>query len=386
MRTNRHVTVQPVVVLLSAVLAGCGASENAADTQAGNAAAAQDSAGRVLEAPPPVSAQGPRVLVYHDMEGLSGQGDPNTFSARHAEAYARGRELLTADVNAVIAGLFDGGAAVVHVVDAHGSGSPEPDLLLDELDERAEMVFRDAPFRQYVDLVAPDAYDAIAVVGMHAKTGSGGFASHTYTLGMDILMNGMSITETELIGYSWGRADVPVIFASGDDRLEADLAGPMPWVRFVVVKRATSASTAEPRPVAEAHADLREQAKQALLARDEARVMRLTEPVRAALHAVAPATVAMLDGVPGVRVSGDTASFAATDFQAAYDGVIALIGVSRAGYQSVLAETIRSRPDGAQIMSAYSDALFARWLDYESGRWTPPTAQPVAARRYHGAN
>lgn len=37
-----------------------------------------------------------------------------------------------------------------------------------------------------------------------------------------------SITETELIALSWGRVGVPVIFASGDDRLAADLAT-MPW-------------------------------------------------------------------------------------------------------------------------------------------------------------
>ena len=32
---------------------------------------------------------------------------------------------------------------------------------------------------------------------------------------MDWILNGMSITETEIIGYSWGRVGVPVIFASG---------------------------------------------------------------------------------------------------------------------------------------------------------------------------
>ena len=154
-----------------------------------------------------------RVLVYHDMEGLAGQDDTETFRYSHPDKYVRGRRYLTDDVNAVIAGLYQGGADEVHVVDAHGSGNPEPDLLLDELDARAQMVFRETPFRQYVDLVEPGVYDAVAVVGMHAKTGSGGFASHTYTLGIAIEMNGMEITETEIIGYSWGRVGVPVISA-----------------------------------------------------------------------------------------------------------------------------------------------------------------------------
>jgi D-amino peptidase len=318
------------------------------------------------------------------MEGLAGQDDPRTFRFSHPEHYARGRELLTADVNAVIAGLFDGGATLVHVVDGHGSGNPDPDLLLDQLDPRATLVLRDAPFRQYVDLVEPRAWDAVAVVGMHARTGSGGFASHTFTLGMDILMNGMSITETELVAYSFGRAGIPVIFASGDDRLRADLET-MPWIEYVTTKRATSASTAELRPVEEVRAELREHAKRAIERRDDMRVMTLTTPVTAALRAVPPASLAMLGGVPGIDYRDETVTFEAPDFQSAYDGVIALIGVARLAYASVLDETIRLRPDGRALLDLNADRLFDRWLDYESGRWTPPAPDPPAPRKYHGA-
>lgn len=338
----------------------------------------------VLEAPATATAGGPRVLVYHDMEGLSGQSDPNTFRFQHREAYDQGRVLLTDDVNAVIDGLFAGGAADVHVVDAHGSGNSEPDLLLDRLDPRAVRVERDAPFRQYVDLVEPGTYDAIAVVGMHAKTGSGGFASHTFTLGMDIIMNGASITETELIALAWGRAGVPVIFASGDDRLAADLRT-MPWIEYATVKTATSASTAEPLPLEEARAALQVGARRAVERIGGARVMRLVEPAVAGMRVVPPASVAMLRNVPGLEHYSDRVEFPAADFQSAYDGVIALIGVARGGYQGVLMETVHALSGGDTVIARYNDNLFARWLDFESGRWAPP-AEPRPGRRYHGAN
>lgn len=329
---------------------------------------------------------GPRVLVYHDMEGLSGQSDPNTFRFQHRDRYEEGRVLLTDDVNAVIAGLFDGGAAEVHVVDAHGSGNPEPDLLVDRLDPRAQRVVRDQPFRQYVDLAVAGAYDAVAVVGMHAKTGSGGFASHTFTLGMDIIMNGASITETELIALSWGRVGVPVIFASGDDRLAADLAT-MPWLEYVTVKTATSASSADPLPLEEARAALRAGAGRALARQDEWRSMRLVEPAVATLRAVPPASLAVLSEVPGITLADDRVEFPAADYQAAYDGAIALIRVARTAYQSVLIETVRAEPGGGAILDRYSDNLFARWLDVESGRWSPPVPPaPAPGRVYHGAN
>ncbi|HIL89275.1 MAG TPA: hypothetical protein EYG55_02035, partial [Gemmatimonadetes bacterium] len=142
---------------------------------------------RILEEPTQDTDGITRVLVYHDMEGLTGQSDPKTFRFAHSDLYAVGRTYLTGDVNAVVAGLFEGGADEVHIVDGHGSGNPEPDLLLEDLDPRAELVSRDAVFDAYVDLIEPGVYDAVAVVGMHAKTGSGGFASHTFTLGIDIL-------------------------------------------------------------------------------------------------------------------------------------------------------------------------------------------------------
>ncbi len=244
-----------------------------------------------LGAGTPAPVQGARVLVYHDMEGLAGQTDPTTFRFNHQESYPTGRKLLVADLNAVIGGLFDGGATEVHVVDAHGSGNPEPDVITADLDPRAKQVFRDRPFRQYVDLVAPDVYDAVVAVGMHAKTGSRGFASHTYTLGIEFLLNGKTITESELIGYSWGRVGVPVIMVTGDDRLERDLTT-MPWIQYVVTKQATAADSAIPRPVATVHAEMRAAARRALEQRGKARPMALRGPIEAGLRAVAPASSA----------------------------------------------------------------------------------------------
>ncbi|MGH7445381.1 MAG: M55 family metallopeptidase, partial [Longimicrobiales bacterium] len=307
------------------------------------------------------------------------------FSYANTELYAQGQELLVGDVNAVIDGLFAGGATAVDVVDGHGSGNPQPDILSAQLDPRARQIIRDEPFRQYVDLVEPRAYDAVAVVGMHAKTGSGGFASHTYTLGIEFRMNGRSITETELVAYSFGRAGVPVIFASGDDRLAEDLRT-MPWIEYATVKTATSASTAEPRPLDEARAELRAKAQRAVERLPEMQVVTLATPVEAALHAVPPASLAVLSGVPGIDYADQTVTFTAPDFATAYDGLIALVTVARTGYAGVLQETLRAHPAGAEILGSNRVNLFARWMDVESDRWTAPSPEPAAERTWHGAN
>jgi len=324
-----------------------------------------------------------RVLVYHDMEGLAGQDDWQSFLFSHPEKYPQGQQLLVADLNAVIEGLFAGGATQVDVVDAHGSGNPEPDVRRDLLDQRAKQVFRDKSFDPYVDLTAPNVYDAVVAVVMHAKTGSHGFASHTITLGMDMLVNGKSITESEIVAYSWGRVGVPLIFVSGDDRLRDDLKD-MPWLQYVVTKKATSASTVELRPVDSVHAEMREKAARAVRNIASAKTLVVSTPIRAGLHAVPPASLAPLKGVPGLTYANETITFTAPDFRAAYDGVIGLVTAARPAYLQVLREQVAKLPDGQKMMAAYSDALFMRWMDYESGRWSPPTPPAATNKSNHG--
>ncbi|HUQ82094.1 MAG TPA: M55 family metallopeptidase [Gemmatimonadaceae bacterium] len=324
-----------------------------------------------------------RVLLYHDMEGLAGQDDWQTYLFSHPDKYREGQKMLAADLNAVIDGLFAGGATQVDVVDAHGSGNPDPDVRRDLLDPRAKQVFRDRAFDPYVDLTAPDTYDAVAAVAMHAKTGSRGFASHTITLGMDMMVEGKSITESEIVAYSWGRVGVPMIFVSGDDRLENDLRV-MPWIEYVVTKKATSSSTVELRPVDSVHAEMRTKAARAVRNIAKAKAMKIRTPIRTALHAVPPASLASLKGVPGINYADETVTFTAPDFRAAYDGVIALVGAARPGYSQVLSETVRKLPDGPKVMADYSDALFMRWMDYESGRWQPPAGAATPRKTFHG--
>jgi CubicO group peptidase (beta-lactamase class C family)/D-aminopeptidase/pimeloyl-ACP methyl ester carboxylesterase len=272
--------------------------------------ARQPSHGYTLE-PPRRDAHGVlRVLVYYDMEGLSGQDDWRTSLFRYPEQYRRGQELLAADVNAVIDGLVAGGADEVHVVDGHSSGNPEPDLRPELLNPRAHHLLRDEPFDAYTHLVEAGVYDAVVAVGMHAKSGSRGFISHTGVPGTQLLLEGRSITETELLAFSWGRVGVPVIFASGDDVLREDLST-MPWLEYVTVKEAVSADSARLRPVEEVRADLRTGAKRAVESLSRMRVMRPEPPLRAALRAIPPADLSALEGLPGITYDDGKVSLSA---------------------------------------------------------------------------
>jgi len=319
------------------------------------------------------------------MEGISGLKNIRGLFYGNVE-YNDARELLTNDVNAVIKGLYAGGADVVHVVDAHGSGNPEPDILLENMDSRAELVYMDEHFRPYVDLTESDLYDGIAVVCMHSKTGGGGFGAHTFTLGMDWIFNDMSVNETEIIAYSWGRVGVPVIFAAGDNTLRDQLTW-MSWLEYSTGKTATSASSANIGSLEDVYVDMSSTAKRAIENLRLSKAVKLSEPVKAGLRAVHPASLAILDGVPGIQYENETVTFEAEDFQVAYDGIVALIGVARTGYQQLLRNALNDHPDGGTINRQFSDGLVKRWTDVESDRWNPPEQAAIrsTSQRYFGA-
>ena len=326
---------------------------------------------------------GPRVLLIHDMEGLSGQSDPYTFLYGHP-AYPRGQALLIADVNAVIAGLFAGGAAAVVVADGHGSGNPGPDILVDQLDERASLVSRAQPFDAYLDLAEQGTFDAVAVVGMHCKSGSGGFAAHTYTIGMELLVNGHSITETELVGLLYGRAGIPVIFASGDDRLAADLET-MPWLRYVTTKKAKSASDAELYPVEQVHAALRQQAKLAVQRLSSAVVMRPEGPLQIAVRAVPPANMRWLKAMPGVSYENETVSFVASDMVDAYRRIRPIVTALSFSFSDAELAAFNAQPNAADLRFKGMEELYRRWFAAESGHGAAVAPAASSGKsQYHG--
>jgi putative CocE/NonD family hydrolase len=326
----------------------------------------------------------PRILLIHDMEGLSGQDDPYSFFHRHP-TYAQGQQLLTADVNAVIAGLFDGGAGSVSVVDGHGSGSPDPDLLLDRLDPRAEVVSRPHYFEPYLDLSEePRQFDAIAMVGMHAKSGSGGFASHAFTIGMQISLEGHSVTEAEVAGLLYGRSGVPIIFVSGDDRLRDDLRT-MPWLQYVTTKKATSASTAELFPVAEVHAAMRRQARVAVQRLGDAKVMQARSPLRVSIRAVPPASMSWLKGMPGIDYQDETVSFVAQDIGSAYRGMSPVVTALNFSFDDATRSAFDALPEAEKLGAQGIEELFRRWFDAESGRVAKKDPARDVRTKYFGS-
>lgn len=114
-------------------------------------------------------------MISADMEGATGV----TWSADvepGTEQWQRFRRMFTGDVNACVAGLFDGGATDVLVNEAH---SAQRNLLLEDLDERARMLtgrHKPLSMMQGID----SGVDGVVFLGYHTGAGVDGVLAHTY--------------------------------------------------------------------------------------------------------------------------------------------------------------------------------------------------------------
>ncbi len=111
-----------------------------------------------------------KILVSADMEGATGAHLARGRPARHPQ-WERCRALFTSDVNAAVLGFFDGGADEVLVNEAHWTMR---NLLLERLDERAQMLTGRHKSLSMVEGVQRGDVDGVAFVGYHTGAGSEG--------------------------------------------------------------------------------------------------------------------------------------------------------------------------------------------------------------------
>lgn len=243
-----------------------------------------------------------RVLIIYDMEGLSGIDRHAMTTCKDLASYAAGQDRLAEDVNAVVEGLVAAGVAKIEVVDRHGSGcDATPDLPVSRMHPRATYV--DETSSALFTRVTQRQWDAVALVGAHASPGHNGFLEHVGSFGIERILNGVSVSESEQQGLMGGNWGLPIIFSSGDDRLGAQLKERMPWVTFVETKRATSRTSAALRPPAAVRADLIFFAKLAVASRNRTKTITLLPPFTGAYKPVYPLTLEPLGAIPGVDIS-----------------------------------------------------------------------------------
>jgi len=316
----------------------------------------------------------PRILVLYDLEGASGVLSGRLMDPERPDSFAIGRESLISDVKVTVDALLEAGASTVDVLNTHGSLDPAL-VPGDRLSARVRVRTRADVNNQVT--YHPDAaealradYDAVVAIGMHTKPFGGGFSPHTLGRGLSPYINGRTLTESELVGYSFGTVNIPVILVSGDDKLQRDLAESMPWVEYVAVKRSVSPDSVEGLPQDEARSRLRLGAQRAVANLSRMRPMKLTAPIRAGLLATFPNDLPMglkNGSLPGIQATGDTVWFIASDYRASWMGIRVLMTLAQARNASRSLDFIRQRGQAVAALRELADSTSAEWRRVESG-------------------
>jgi len=222
---------------------------------------------------------GPKVYVSVDMEGIWGVVHGNQTSSDSPE-YGAARKWMAEDTNAVVAGLFEAGAAEVVVNDSHGSMR---NIVADMLDPRASLISgspKPLSMMQGID----GTFDACVFVGYHARAGTASaILDHTISGSVvrAIRVNGQEMPELGLNAAIAGYFNVPVIMLTGDTETCAQAKSILSeGLTTVAVKEAQGRYAARNFPRDEARKQLKEGAKAALLKESQVAVFRIKAPFR----------------------------------------------------------------------------------------------------------
>lgn len=264
-----------------------------------------------------------RVYISADGEGITGLVSSAEMYPGEPE-YEFGRRMMTEDVNAAVAGAFDGGASEVLVNDAHWSMR---NILPDLLDPRAELI---RGFDKQLCMVEQvEGADCAFFVGYHARVGDSDSIGNETLLGKELFairMNGEPVGETEINTALAGHFGVPVVMASGDDVFEREIRKSLPEVEFAVTKFAIDRWCARCLHPEVARSHIHEAAKAAVSKVKSVKVTRLEGPVTFEVDFVSTAAANVASFIPGVRRTHPrTAAFTGSDIVEAWRGLIAMV-------------------------------------------------------------
>ena len=274
-------------------------------------------AGFLLAAAPAQGQDPLRVFISVDMEGIGGVGTPDMTSSSGKD-YATARRLMTDELNALTAVVFRRGPAEVVINDSHGD---HQNALHTELDPRVTYIqgaIKPLGMVQGLD----GTFDAVVFLGYHAKAGDPtGFLAHTGTGSVKGLwLNDVEVGEAGMNAAFAGMHGVPVILASGDQALAAEIQGFLD-AETVVTKTAVTPSAAALRHPEAVRADLAQALERALdrLAAGESRPWSVGDPVRIRMRFTSTTHVEVLQSIPGMsKVDGYTVAYTAKDADEAY--------------------------------------------------------------------
>jgi D-amino peptidase len=209
------------------------------------------------------AAKSPTIFVSIDMEGCATLVHWDEVRPSGSDAYRRACRIMTGECNAVIEGAFAGGAKRVIVNDSHSSMR---NLLLDELDPRAEVVAGRIK-RDYMLQGLTSECAAAFFIGYHGAIGDAdAVMGHTYSPRViyECRLNGVAVSELPINAAFAAHFGVPVALVSGDATTLAECRRVLPWALTVQTKESMSYYAADCRSPHDVCDELRRKSENAV--------------------------------------------------------------------------------------------------------------------------
>ncbi len=206
---------------------------------------------------------GKQFLVAVDVEGVHGVVGEAYKSLHTGEPdYDKAVENAVKETNAVVKGLFDGGAELVAVWDNHWKGT---NMDFSQLDSRVIRV-ENPPMPKYerLSFAKNFSFDGILFVGYHARAGSvNGVLAHSYnSVGIQYYkVNGAQVGELEIDSWAAAEYGIPPLFCSSDDVCVGQALAVEPRMNTVITKIGKGRNSAVFRDENEVLAEMREKAE-----------------------------------------------------------------------------------------------------------------------------
>src|SRR5713226_2570583 len=207
------------------------------------------------------AAQGPKIFIVTDMEGVGGVNNADEQLLPGQRRYEESRRLLTGEVNAAVSGALEAGASEVVIWDGHDSSRS---LAIDEIHPRARLIQgSDTPANYYL---AEKLYDGIMFVGQHAMARAKGVLAHSQSFNVqNIFINGKPVGEIGQVAAIAGYFDIPVIMLAGDQAACDEMLELQPKAETVAVKRGAGKASAVSLSHEEARKRIHEAARRAAM-------------------------------------------------------------------------------------------------------------------------
>ena len=172
-----------------------------------------------------------KIMIRSDIEGVTGV---TTYA--EAEKSEFGRQMLMNDLMACIDGLIAGGADELVVYDEHTDGRNVDMATL----PANVSVIRGKPHYTPDWGGIDDSFNAMVMVGFHAKSGvAGALLPHSYSRkNLDIRLNGISVGEIGMEAAVAGDFGVPLWLVTGDSAGMKEAEEQVAGVQTVTVKEA----------------------------------------------------------------------------------------------------------------------------------------------------